>query len=108
MLIGTGLLWGTIGVVGRGIMDRTDLDPLEISWLRTLFATPATIAIGWHLIGRSLFAVPRRDVIIMGLLAITNYSFQFLYLIGVREVGVSVATLVCLCSIPVLVALSSV
>ncbi len=108
MLIGTGLLWGTIGVAGRAVLDRTSLDPLEISWLRTLFAAPATVAIGLKLLGPAVFRVKRRDVVLMGLLAVTNYSFQFLYLIGVREIGVSVATLICLCSIPVLVALTSV
>lgn len=108
MLVGTGLLWGTIGVAGRGVMDRTALDPLEISWLRTLFAAPASLAIATRLLGPALFRVRGRDVAAMGALAITNYGFQFLYLIGVRELGVSVATLICLCSIPVLVALASV
>lgn len=108
MLIGTGLLWGTIGVAGRGVLDRTSLDPLQISWLRTLFATPATVLIGYRLLGPALLRIGRRDVVLMGALAVVNFSFQFLYLIGVREIGVSVATLICLSSIPVLVALASV
>ncbi|MDQ2683410.1 MAG: DMT family transporter, partial [Chloroflexota bacterium] len=101
MLIGTGLLWGTIGVAGRGILDRTTLDPLQISWLRTLFATPASLLIGYRLLGPALLRIGRRDIVLMGGLAAVNFAFQALYLVGVREIGVSVATLICLCSIPV-------
>jgi len=33
LLVATGLIWGTIGVAGRLVFDRTDLDALEVSWL---------------------------------------------------------------------------
>lgn len=107
LLVATGLIWGTIGVVGRMIFDRTELDALEVSWLRTLFAAPACLLIGLTMLGRRLFQVARRDLRIMGFLACSIYAFQFLYLIGVDEIGVSVATLISLCSIPVMVALAS-
>lgn len=108
LLIATGLIWGTIGVVGRMIFDRTELDALEVSWLRTLFAAPACLLFGLIMIGRRLFRVSPRDLLAMGFLACSIYAFQFLYLMGVDAIGVTIATLICLCSIPVLVALASV
>jgi DME family drug/metabolite transporter len=107
LLVLTGLIWGTIGVVGRMIFDRTELDALEVSWLRTLFAAPTCLLFGLAMLGRRLFQVSPRDLLVMGLLACSIYAFQFLYLLGVDEIGVSVATLICLCSIPVMVALAS-
>ncbi|HQY31397.1 MAG TPA: hypothetical protein PK691_08925, partial [Thermomicrobiales bacterium] len=56
-LIGAGLLWGTIGICGRMIFERSDLDPFEISWLRTLFAMPGCLGLGLHQGGRRLFHV---------------------------------------------------
>ena len=108
LLIGTGLLWGTIGICGRLIFDRTDLDAMEISWMRTLFAAPACFLVGYRMLGRGLFDVRRRDVFFVAALAIAIYGSQFLYLISVSELGVSVSTLLTLCAIPVLVALFSV
>jgi DME family drug/metabolite transporter len=107
LLVATGLIWGTIGVAGRLIFDRTDLDALEVSWLRTMFAAPTCFLIGLRLLGRRLFQVAPRDLAAMAALSATIYAFQFLYLIGVDRIGVSMATLVCLCSIPVMVAIAS-
>ncbi|HRA48085.1 MAG TPA: EamA family transporter [Thermomicrobiales bacterium] len=107
-LIGAGLLWGTIGICGRMIFERSALDPFEISWLRTLFAMPVCLGLGLHQAGRRLFHVPRRDFAIIAILALTIFAYQALYLVGVREVGVSIATLICLCSIPIMVSLYSV
>ena len=107
LLVATGLIWGTIGVAGRLIFDRTELDAFEVSWLRTMFAAPACLIIGLKILGRNLFRVTPRGLLAMAALSATIYSSQFLYLIGVDEIGVSVATLVCLCSIPVMVAIAS-
>jgi len=107
LLVATGLIWGTIGVAGRLVFDRTELDALEVSWLRTMFAAPVCLLFGLKMLGRDLFRVTPRALLEMAVLSATIYAFQFLYLIGVDEIGVSVATLVCLCSIPVMVAIAS-
>ena len=108
MLIIAGMLWGTIGVCGRLVFDRTDLDALEVSWLRTLFAAPFCLLVGLRFLGRTLFRINARDFGFVAALSATIFAFQFLYLFSVEEIGVSVATLICLCSIPVLVALVSI
>jgi DME family drug/metabolite transporter len=108
LLVVTGLIWGTVGIAARLVFDRTDLDAMELSWLRTMFAAPACLLIGLRLLGRRLFDIKARDVLWVAGLAISIFVFQVLYLIGVREIGVTVATLICLCSIPVLVATASI
>jgi DME family drug/metabolite transporter len=108
VLVAARMIWGTIGIASRLVFERTELDALEISWLRTMFAAPACLAIGLRLLGRRLFAVRPRDTTWVAGLAVTIYLFQALYLVGVREIGVTVATLICFCSIPVLVATASI
>ena len=108
LLVCTGLIWGTIGVCGRMIFSRSNLDPVEVSWLRTLFAAPFCLLIGYQSLGRDLFRVRPRDFILIAVFALNIFVYQFLYLIGVRDVGISIATLLCLCSIPVLVSIYSV
>jgi drug/metabolite transporter, DME family len=108
LLILTGVIWGTIGITGRLVFDRTQLDALEVSWMRTLFAAPFCFLVGLRILGRRLFAVTGRGLLAIIGLAATNFAFQFTYLIGVDEIGVSVATLICLCSIPVIVAIVSI
>src|SRR6187397_1175386 len=51
LLMGTGLLWGTIGISGRLIFERSDLNAFQVSWLRTMFATPFCLLVGWKLVG---------------------------------------------------------
>lgn len=108
LLMGTELLWGTIGISGRMIFERSDLNAFQVSWLRTMFATPFCLLIGMRLVGPKLFRIPPRDFGILSVLTIGIYASQASYLIGVDQIGVSVATLICLCSIPVMVTLYSV
>lgn len=103
LLMGTGLLWGTIGISGRMIFERSDLNAFQVSWLRTMFAMPFCMLVGYRLLGRQLFRIPPRDFAWVAALAIVIFGSQATYLVGVDQVGVAVATLVCLCSIPVMV-----
>jgi len=43
LLIGTGMLWGTIGVASRGVFEHSALDPVAVTWIRTLLASPICI-----------------------------------------------------------------
>ena len=107
MLIGTGVIWGTIGIAAKYLYDESDLDALSVSWLRTLIASPICIAIAWHVLGRKLFAINRRDLGVMALLGVLLIVYQFLYLAAITRIGVSAATLISLCGSPVLVVIAS-
>lgn len=105
--MGTGVIWGTIGVAGKLIARETDLDPVAVTWIRALIAAPVCLLLAQRSMGRRLFASSRRDLVLMAALGIVLIVYQYLYLAAVEELGVSIATLIALCVPPVLVALAS-
>ncbi len=50
------LCWGTAGVSGRIVTDRTDLGPLDIAWHR--MAIGAVVLLAGHLLTRRRSAPP--------------------------------------------------
>jgi DME family drug/metabolite transporter len=107
-IVATGILWGTIGIAAKLIYQRTNLDPVAITWLRALIATPVCVGMAWKGLGRRLFHATKRDWTAMTLLGLILIAYQFSYLVGVDHLGVSTATLISLCVPPVLVAIVSV
>ena len=107
LLVGTGVLWGTIGVAAKLLYRETDLDAISVTWLRAVIATPICVGLAWLTMGRGLLRSSRRDLAIMVLLGLMLILYQWLYLAAVDRLGVSAATLVSLCAPPVLVAIAS-
>jgi drug/metabolite transporter, DME family len=107
LLIGTGILWGTIGVVSKTISDNSNLDPVSISWLRAVIASPVCILAAWLILGKQLFRVGRRDFWFMAGLGVVLILYQWLYLAAIERIGVSAATLISLCGAPIFVAVVS-
>ena len=107
-LIGTGIIWGTIGTAAKFLFRETDLDAVTISWLRALIACPIYLALAWRALGSHLFRASRRDLATMVGLGVILIVYQWLYLLAVDRLGVSSATLISLCVPPVLVAVVSV
>ena len=107
-IIATGVLWGTIGIAAKLIYQRSNLDPVAITWLRAIIATPVCIGMAWRSLGRKTYSASKRDFTAMVLLGLVLIAYQFFYLVGVDHLGVSTATLISLCVPPVLVAVVSV
>ncbi len=107
LLVGTGVLWGTIGVAAKLLYQETDLDAISVTWLRAVIATPICVGLAWRAMGHALLRSSRRDLAIMVLLGLMLILYQWLYLAAVDRLGVSAATLVSLCVPPVLVAIAS-
>jgi len=108
LLIGTGVLWGTIGVASRGVFEHSALDPVAVTWIRTLLASPICILAVWLSGGRRLLRFPKRDLLIMIGLGLMLVFYQWLYLAAIEQIGVTTATLISLCGAPVIVAVLSV
>lgn len=108
LLIGTGILWGTIGVASRGIFEKSALDPITLTWLRTLLASPICIVAVWISGGRRLLRFSNRDLLVMIVLGIALVFYQWLYLAALEQIGVTTTTLISLCGAPVIVSLLSV
>ena len=107
LLIGTGLIWGTIGIAAKYVYDASDLDAVSVTWLRALIASPVCILMAWRALGRDLFRTTPRDLVLMSLLGVLLIVYQFLYLAAINRIGVSAATLISLCGAPVVVAVAS-
>ena len=108
LLIGTGVIWGTIGIAAKLLADETTLDPAAVTWLRTLIAAPVCLALAWATMGKKILAANRPDLTLMAGLGVVLVVYQFCYLAAVERIGVSIATLVSLCVPPMIVAVVSV
>lgn len=107
LLIGTGVLWGTIGVVSKAVSEDSSLDAVSITWLRAVIASPVCILAAWMALGSDLFKARRRDFWFMIGLGGVLILYQWLYLAAIDRIGVSAATLISLCGAPVIVAVVS-
>ncbi len=107
MLVGTGILWGTIGPVSKQITLISDFDAVTISWLRAAMASPVCLIAAWLTLGPRLFRASRRDLSLMVTFGVVLIAYQWLYLAAIDRVGVTTATLISLCGSPVIVAILS-
>ena len=98
------ITWGTVGVTTKTLYALSATTPLSIGFFRLAFAVPALLAGGWLVCGRGMFHVAWRDVLGMLLMGGMTALYQVCYFAAIERVGVAVATLITLCSAPVLVA----
>ena len=104
LLIGTGVIWGTIGIAAKLLYEETTLDAAAVTWLRTVIAAPACFGLAWAVLRRKVLATTRADFALMAGLGIVLIVYQYTYLASVARIGVAIATLVSLCVPPVLIA----
>ncbi len=104
LLIGTGVIWGTIGIAAKLLYEDTTLDAAAVTWLRTVIAAPACFAVAWVVLRRKVLDTNRADLALMAGLGIVLIVYQYAYLASVDRIGVAIATLVSLCVPPVLIA----
>src|SRR5262249_28395637 len=98
------LLAGSLGVTTKAVLRVATTNALSIALLRALIALPLVIAISHFVLGRSAFDIARRDLGIMVLAGLLMALYQVSYVAAIALVNVTVATLVALCTTPVVVA----
>lgn len=103
LVVGAALLWGTVGLVGAIVHQRSGLSALAISFWRLAFASAAMLPL--LLRGRPAFATSDRFRLVGVGVALAAY--QACYFTAVMLAGVSLATLVTLGLAPVLIGLGS-
>lgn len=102
------ILWGTIGVVTQAIYNTDSTTPLFINLGRMIIATPILLAGAWRVLGRQMFNVPRRDLLLMCFSGMMLTTSQALYFEAIRYSGVTIPTLLTMCVSPLLVTLGAV
>ncbi len=107
LVLGTGVIWGTIGIAAKVVFETTTLDPISLNWLRTLVASATCLAIAGPTLRAGIRRSSRRDLGLMVLLGVIIIVYQWCYLAAVDRIGVTTATLISLCVPPALVALVS-
>jgi DME family drug/metabolite transporter len=103
------LCWGTSGLSGRVVADRSDLTALDIAWYRLAIGALVLLA-AWVVTARrrtGRIAVGRPVVIRLCLVAAGLAAYQLAYFSAVDRAGVSIATLVALGLAPLLIAVGA-
>jgi DME family drug/metabolite transporter len=104
------LCWGTSGISGSIVIDRTDLGPLDIAWHRMAIGAVALLTA--HALTRHRRAAPaaplaRATAVRLLLIGAGLAAYQLAYFAAVATAGVSIATLVALGLAPLLIALGA-
>lgn len=101
------ILFGSIGVATKGLFTLSETNALSLTLLRALIALPVLTAIGLIRLRGKLFAIPWRDLRLMIFAGLMMALYQVAFVMAVQLVNVTIATLVTLCTVPVLVAFLS-
>lgn len=102
-----GMLWGTSGVTIKTIYGLAETTPISVAALRLALGSPALLAVSWRVAGHRSPSISRFDLLLLPLVGLLMGVYQLCYFLAIPRVGVAVATLVCICTGPVLVALIS-
>ena len=96
-------LWGTVGVASKVLQGIENVPPLVVGFFRLAIAVPLLLAWCWAQLSFSTFRFAGRDVLRIVALGGAMALYQVCYFRAVRDIGVALATLITLCSAPVLV-----
>ena len=103
------LCWGTSGLSGAIVAERTDLGPLDIAWHR--MAIGAVVLLAGFLLTRRrprpATPMTRGTAVRLALVASGLAAYQLAYFAAVATAGVSIATLVALGLAPLLIAVGA-
>lgn len=101
------ILWGTVGIATQAIYRESDLTAVAVGFYRLAFAFPIVAFLCWKIVGKQIFQVTSRQYWKMVLIGVMLALYQVFFFSSIGYVGVAVATLVTLCTAPVLVSLFS-
>ncbi|ADI83415.1 DMT family transporter [Geobacter sulfurreducens] len=107
LILFSAMLWGTVGITTKALYGLADTTPLSIGFFRLALAVPVLVAACRLATGPAMFRVARRDLGTMIVVGAMTALYQVCYFAAIRQIGVAAATLVTLCTAPVIVALLS-
>ena len=108
LVTGAAILWGTIGVATQAIYNNDSTTSLFLNLTRMLIAAPVLLVACWQVVGRTMFIIRRRDLLIMLLSGTLLALSQAAYFAAILDTGVTIATLLTMCIAPVVVTCVSV
>jgi drug/metabolite transporter, DME family len=102
------VLWGTVGISSKTIYHLATTNPLSIGFFRLALSLPLLFSVCWVRQGKKMLHVCRGDLGLMALTGLLTAVYQVCFFGAIARTGVAVATLVTLCTAPVMVAVVSV
>jgi DME family drug/metabolite transporter len=98
------VLFGTIGVATKGIFATSSANAISITLWRVLIALPLLFVLGLVVLRSRLFRIPWSDLRLMFFAGVLMAFYQLAFVIAVQVANVTIATLVTLCTVPIIVA----
>lgn len=108
LVMAAAVLWGTIGVATQAIYNIDNASSLFINLMRMLIAAPVLLLACWRVVGRKMFAIGRRDLLIISLTGTLLAISQAAYFAAIHASGVTIPTLLAICIAPIVVTCVSV
>jgi DME family drug/metabolite transporter len=107
MVMLASVLWGTGNPVAASIYHLADTNAFSIGFLRMAISTPALWLLCGFTLGRKAWLFHRHDLPYMVGAGALVALYQVAFYASLPKIGVSIATVLALCSAPVLVAVMS-
>jgi DME family drug/metabolite transporter len=101
------VLWGTVGVSTRLLFSIADTTALSVAFCRLALSLPALGVASAGLLGRTQIRAKPVQFLAMASIGVMLALYQVCFFGALQRVGVAVATLVTLCTAPILVAVLS-
>lgn len=101
------VLWGTVGISTKTMYQLATTNAMSIGFFRLTLSLPVLFPLCWVRQGKKMFQVPRNDLGLMALIGLLTALYQVCFFAAIARTGVAVATVVTLCTAPVMVAVVS-
>lgn len=101
------VLWGTGNPVARSIYDLATTNAISVAFWRMALSVPALWLICYLALGAKLWSLSHRELPLMLTAGALVALYQVTFYASLPKVGVAIATVVALCSAPVVVAVLS-
>lgn len=98
------MLFGTIGVATKGLFAISNANAISITLWRVLIALPVLFGVGYYILRSKLLQIRAADLRLMVVAGLLMSVYQLAFVIAVQAANVTIATLVTLCTVPVIVA----
>lgn len=107
MVMLASVLWGTGNVVAKSIYDLVPTNAYSVAFWRMALSVPALVVVCYFTLGRAMWSIRRQDLPLMLLAGSLVALYQVAFYASLPKINVSIATVIALCSAPVIVALLS-
>lgn len=106
LIVLAAILFGTAGISAKYLINAYSLSSLTIGALRLLIASPVLLIISQIQLKEKI-KISRNHFVLFMLYGITVATYQIAYFTAVKNIMVSIATLIALCTAPIFVAVLS-